>query len=102
MKTVAANLLTDVVGTYDQTKTTIQGRVFSKTVNGQNVLGPPLNRFVDTVLDTTAGTQVIPNLSYLTSNNRLFSIGAVTAGILPISLHTVNMSTGATTYIGTI
>ena len=46
MKYVKADLLADVVSSYDQTKTTIQGRVNSKIVNSQTVLGPPLNKFV--------------------------------------------------------
>ena len=42
MKYVKADLLADVVGTYDQTKTTIQGRAQSKTVDGGTALGPPI------------------------------------------------------------
>lgn len=100
MKYVKANLLTDVVGTYDQTKTTIQGRIASKVVNSQTVLGPPLNKFVDTVADS-AGT-TIPVLSYLSPNGRLFSLGAITAGVAFMSLHTVNLTTGAKVFIGQI
>jgi hypothetical protein len=102
MKYVKADLLADVVGTYDQTKTTIQGRAQSKIISGDAALGPPLNRFVDTVADTTPGSQVVPALTYLSPNGRLFSLGAVASGILPISLHTVNLTTGATAYVGTI
>lgn len=100
MKYVKAGLLDSVVGTYDQTKTTIQGRVFQKTVGGQPVLGPPLNRFVDTVADTAGNT--VPVLSYLSPNGRLFSLGAEAGGTSFISLHTVNMSTGVHTYVGQI
>ena len=102
MKYVKADLLADVVGTYDQTKTTIQGRAQSKTVDGGTALGPPINRFVDTVTDTTPSSQVVPTLTYLSPNGRLFSLGTVTSGILPISLHTVNLTTGATAFVGTI
>lgn len=102
MKYIKADLLADVVGTYDQTKTTTQGRVNSKTVNSQTVLGPPLNRFVDVFNDTAPTSQVTPVLSYLSPNGRLFSIGAEAAGLIPISLHTVSLTTGISTFIGTI
>lgn len=102
MKYVKADLLADIVGTYDQTKTTIQGRAQTKTISGDTALGPPLNKFIDTIADTTPSSAVTPVLSYLSPNGRLFSVGAEAGGIVPISLHTVNLTTGATTYIGTI
>ena len=102
MKYVKADLLNDVVGTYDQSKTTRQGRVNLKTVNSQTVLGPPLNRFVDVFNDTASTSQVTPVLSYLSPNGRLFSVGAEVGGIVPISLHTVNMTTGVSSFVGTI
>lgn len=102
MKYVKADLLADVVGTYDQTKTTIQGRAQVKSISGDDALGPPLNRFIDTVADTTASSQVVPVLTYLSPNGRLFSVGSETSGIINISLHTINLSTGAPTFVGTI
>lgn len=102
MKYVKADLLSDVVNAYDQTKTTRQGRAIVKTVNSQTVLGPPLNRFVDVANDTAASSQVIPSLSYLSPNGRLFSVGPEVNGFCPISLHTMNMTTGVTSYVGTI
>lgn len=102
MKYVKADLLASVVGSYDQTKTTIQGRVSSKVISGNTSLGPPLNKFVDTFIDTAAASQVTPVLTYLSPNGRLFSVGAETGGLIPVSLHTVNLTTGATVFIGTI
>lgn len=102
MKYVKAGLLDNIVSVYDQNKTTVYGRIQTKIVSGQTVLGPPLNKFVDTVADTTPGSQVVPVLTYLSPNGRLFSIGAATGGIAPLSLHLVNMTTGAVTYQGTI
>ena len=102
MKYVKADLLADVVSSYDQTKTTRQGRAFVKTVNSQSVIGPPLNRFIDTFNDTSPSSVVTPVLSYMSPNGRIFSIGAEAGGLSPISLHTINFDTGATTYIGTI
>lgn len=100
MKTVKADLLADVVSIYDQNKTTIQGRVISKVVDGVDVLGPPLNRYVDVVADT-AGL-VIPLLSYMSPSGRLFHIGAEAGGIALISCHTVDLTTGGFTYNGII
>lgn len=102
MKTVKANLLRDVVSVYDQNKTTIQGRITQKTIDGAQVLGPPLNRFVDVVTDTSVASSVIPTGSYLSPNGRLFTLGTFSGGVLPISLHEVNLATGATVFVGTI
>lgn len=102
MKYVKADLLANIVGTYDQTKTTIQGRAQTKVISGDTAIGPPLNRFVDTVADTTPSSQVIPVLTYLSPNGRLFSIGAETSGIINISLHTHSLTTGAVAFVGTI
>lgn len=100
MKYVKADLLSSVVGSYDQTKTTIQGRVFSKVINTKTVLGPPLNKFVDTVADSAGNT--IPVLSFLSPNGRLFSIGAEAAGVAFISCHEIDLATGAKTHVGQI
>ncbi len=102
MKYVKADLLADVVGTYDQTKTTIQGRAQVKSIGGDDALGPPLNQFIDTFVDTTPSSVVTPTLTYLSPNGRLFSIGAEASGLIPVSLHTVNMTTGAHAFVGTI
>lgn len=102
MKSIKAGLLDNVVSIYDQTKTTIQGRVFQKTLDGAQVLGPPLNVFVDTVTDTIASSGVTPVLSHLSANGRLFSVGSESAGILNLSLHSINLDTGAQVYNGTI
>lgn len=102
MKYVKADLLSDIVGSYDQTKTTIQGRTQTKLIGGDTALGPPLNKFVDTVNDTLAASQVVPVLTYLSPNGRLFSVGPETSGIINVSLHTVNLTTGVPVYIGTI
>jgi hypothetical protein len=102
MKSVKANLLNDVVTSYDQTKTTVQGRVFQKTIDGAEVLGPPLNKFLDVVADTTPSTQVVPLLTYMSPNGRLFSVGAEGSGIIAVSLYTSDLSTGASAYRGTI
>lgn len=102
MKLYKADLLNDVVGSYDQTKTTIQGRVFSKTIDSQTVLGPPVSKFIDVFADAAE----TPTQIYCTDNGRLFSIGAIVNGttydLAPIILHEFDFATGTYTYIGKI
>lgn len=98
MKAIYADLVADVVGSYDQTKTTTQGRITQKTINSQTVLGPPLNEFIDVFTDSGQSPAGI----YLSPNNRVFALGAVTAGVLPVMLYSFNFSTGAYTYTGRI
>lgn len=100
MRSISAGLLDNVVGTYDQTKTTIQGRVSSKVISGDTVLGPPLNRFADVFTDTAGA--VTPVASFLSPNGRLFTIGAETGGVAIMAMHTVDLTTGATAYVGMI
>ena len=100
MKYVNAGLLDDVVGTYDQTKTTIGGRVSSKTVGGQTALGPPLNKFIDTFTD--AGVPPAPNGMYLTANERIFVLGAEAGPLTPLLLYTFDYDTGTYAYVGRV
>jgi len=100
MKHINANLLADVVSSYDQTKTTIQGRCFSKTVDGKTALGPPLNKFID--IQTDSGIAMGANNIYLTSNGRAFILGAEAGAATPLLLYTINYATGAYTYVGRV
>jgi len=100
MRYLKADLLNDVVSVYDQTKTTIQGRVFSKTVDGKVALGPPLNQFAD--LFTNAAVTPAPNGTYCTPNGRIFSLQAEAGGLVVVALNTINFATGAINYIGKI
>jgi len=98
MKSLYADLVADVVSSYDQSKTTIQGRVASKTINSQTVLGPPLNKFVDIQTDTG----LAPVATFVTSNNRMFVIGTISAGVIPLFCYSFNTTTGAYSYVGRI
>jgi hypothetical protein len=98
-QTISSELLTDVVGTYDQTKTTIQGRVAQKTVLSQNVVGPPLTNYIDLVTDTGLAPVGVHRI---TSNGRMFVILPVVAGTMSIALYTFNLTTAAYTYVGRI
>lgn len=99
MKALYAELTADVVGTYDQTKTTTQGRITSKTIGGLTVLGPPLNKFVD-VFSDAAVTPV--SVVHLTSNGRMFTWVAPASGIAVLVLHEFDYSTGSYAYVGKI
>lgn len=102
MKWNKAGLLDDVVSSYDQNKTTIQGRVASKVVGGQPVLGPPLTKFIDVFVDAAQ----TPAQVYCTDNGRLFVLAAPVNGTtydtLPIMLYDFNLTTGAYSYTGRI
>lgn len=100
MKVVKANLTSDVVSVYDQTKTTILGRISQKTINGKQVLGPSLNKFIDVVTDTAAAA--VPVLNYTSDNGRVFTLATENAGISVLSLHTYDYATGNTVYVGCI
>ena len=97
---LSADILDDVVSSYDQTKTTVQGRCAVKTVDGQSALGPPLNEFIDLFTDTAQSPA--PNGIFYSDNNRLFVLGAESGGIVPVMLYTLNATTGATAYVGRI
>lgn len=99
MKYVEAGLLDDVVSVYDQTKTTIQGRCYQKTVDGKPALGPPINRFVD--VQTEASMTMAANNMVMTSNEHLFVLSSE-AGSTQIALWDIDFDTGVTTYRGKI
>lgn len=100
MRYLNAGLLDDVVSSYDQTKTTVQGRAFSKTVDGKTALGPPLNKFIDT--QTDAGVTPVANAMYMTSNGRIFMLGAEAGAATPLIVYSINYATGAYSYIGRV
>ena len=99
MKYVKADLLDQVVSSYDQTKTTTQGRCFVKTVDGKQAVGPSLNKFLD--VQTDSGIGLAANNMYLTSNGRAFLV-STESGVASVVLYEIDYNTGANTYIGRI
>ena len=99
MKAIFADLTADVVGTYDQTKTTIQGRAISKTIGGKTVLGPPLNKFLDVIADSTLTPSTIVSMS---PNGRIYVINAEASGLVQIALYSIDYSNMSTSYVGRI
>lgn len=100
MRYVKADLLNDVVSSYDQTKTTIFGRAFSKTVDGKTALGPPLNKFLD--VQTDSGITMSANGLYLTANGRVFILGSEAGAATPLIMYSFNYATGAYSYVGRV
>jgi len=99
MKFSKADLLNDVVTSYDQTKTTIQGRVQEHAVEGKAALGPPLNKFLDVQSD--AGITMAANNMIMTENGRVFILSseAITTSII---LYNFNYQTAEYSYVGRI
>ena len=102
MKIVNANLLDSVGSSYDQTRTTVQGRATQKTIDGKPVLGPPLTKFMDFQTDT--GGAVMGTTLFASENNRLFMVGTIAAGaaFAPIFLYDFDLVTGTHAYVGRI
>jgi hypothetical protein len=106
MKQVDLNLLASVGTSYDQTRTTIQGRVRQKTVNAKQVLGPNEPKFIDIHTDTAGLTFPATTAMYLTQNNRLFVILQSVSSTTPltqqhyIARYDFNPETGETSYQG--
>lgn len=102
MRTIKADLLADVVGTYDQTKTTIQGRVFEKIIDGDSVLGPPVTKFIDVFNDTG----LTPNTIIGTENGNIFitvtPVNGVNTDLMPVLLYEIDWDTGDYSYVGRI
>jgi hypothetical protein len=99
MKFINADLLASVGGTYDQTRTTIQGRILQKTLSGKSCLGPSLNKFIDIITDTVGQTAI--NV-FISDNGRIFTINTETGGLIQCFLHTIDFTTGSLAYIGRI
>lgn len=99
MKFVNADLLASVGNTYDQTRTTIQGRISQKLIGGKQVLGPSLNKFVDIITDN--GGQAATSV-FMSENGRIFTLNTENAGLIQCYLHTVDFNTGAVAFVGRI
>lgn len=103
MKAIDLQLLDDVVTSYDQTKTTVQGRVFEKTLSGKQVLGPPLNVKIDVFADSGLN----PIATFGSDNGRIFVLadadgGTISSTASSILLYEIDYDTGAYMYKGRI
>ena len=101
MKLLDVKLLESVGGTYDQTRTTIQGRVTQRTIDSKPVLGPSPTRFLDAFSDT-AGAFTPLTTMFATDNGRVFMIGAIAGGAIPVVCYEINQVTGVHSYVGRV
>jgi hypothetical protein len=101
MKTIDLQLLSSTGTSYNQTRTTLAGRVTQRTIDSKPVLGPSPTRFLD-VFSDTAGTFTPTTTMFATDNGRLFMIGAIAAGVLPVVCYEINQVTGAHSYVGRV
>lgn len=104
MTIINTDLLADVVTSYDQTKTTITGRISQKVVNSAQTLGPSVPNWGDVFTDS--GIQpsgaTFPSTVITGDICRVFVAGTPVVGSLPILLYNYNLKTGAMTYVGRI
>lgn len=101
MRFLNAALNENVVSVYDQTKTTVFGRCFQKVIDGgKTVLGPPLNKFIDT--QTDFGVTVTANALYMTSNGRIFGLGTEAGSATPLIMYSFDYATGSYTPVGRV
>lgn len=101
MKLLDLKLLESVGTSYDQTRTTLAGRVSQRTIDSKPVLGPSPTRFLD-VFSDTAGAFTPTTTMFATDNGRVFMIGAIAGGAIPVVLYEINQVTGVHQYIGRI
>jgi hypothetical protein len=100
MKVLSAGLSAQTpVTSYDKTKPSLAGRVFSKTIGGATVYGPPLTGFINTQSDTGA----TPSASRTTPNGRMFQLLTITTGVATIALYNIDQTgQSAPAYVGRI
>jgi len=105
MSNINSNLLTNVVTSYDQTKTTIFGRVSEKTIGGVQALGPAVPQWADVFTDTAfAPGGVCMSRNIVGDIARIFVVNAFGAAgaNAQVALYNYNMKTGVMTYVGKI
>lgn len=100
MRNIKADLNSVLSLSYDKTKTSLFGRVNQKQIEGVDVLGPPLNRFVDVFTDTTL-IGAVQGMA-VTNNGRIFVMNAENAGLVDCAMYEFNATTGSYAYVGRI
>ena len=98
-KTYLAGLQASTQTSYaNNGKTTMLGRAYQKTINSQQVIGPPLTQFID--VQTLAG--FAPAFTaFSPSTNRLYVLGPISA-TPTVALFNFNNSTGVYSYVGKV
>jgi len=103
MATHLTKLQDSTTTSYDKTKTTMLGRAYQKTINGTQVIGPPLTKMMDVYTDSLASGAITPLMLCCTPNNRMFFANAIaTGGLGTIGYYDFDIATGASAYRGRI
>lgn len=102
MTIINTDLLADVVTSYDQTKTTIVGRISQKTIGGVPTLGPSVPNWADVFINTglVPAGPVFPSGVITGDISRVFVIGAPVVGSVNVILYNYNIKTGEMSYVG--
>jgi hypothetical protein len=99
MKSKLVGLQSSVSTTYDKTKTSTLGRARQKTLNGRQVIGPSLSKFID--VNTLAS--MAPSFTYFAPmQNQLFVLQSSSASNTQVSLFNFNKDTGESSYVGKV
>jgi hypothetical protein len=82
---------------YDQTKTTLVGKITTKNLAGKTVLGPPIVKYRNTI---TGSEAITPAEVTITENNRMFVITAEVSGLVTVALYNLITANGDMDYVG--
>jgi hypothetical protein len=93
------SLFTDTSVTYDQTKTSLIGKIGTRTLGGVPVVGPPIVTYRNPL---TSSEAVTPVEMHMTLNGRVFTATAETAGLVTITLYNLDQNTNELDYVGKI
>lgn len=101
MKAIDLDILGTSSATYDKTKITRKGRLTTKTIESVTAIGPIRNRFFPFLDDSTAaGIATTPNVLSVSSNNRVYVMGAIAAGLGNLGCYEFDPTTGTVTLVG--
>lgn len=99
MKTQKVGLQTDVVTPYDETKTYVAGRARQYTLDGAEVIAPPLTTFAD--VNTSFGVAPGHCMANATTG-RKFELSNTTTNTPTVLLFNFNIATGIWSYVGKV
>jgi hypothetical protein len=99
MKSKLVGLQSSISTTYDKTKTSTLGRARQKTLNGKQVIGPSLSKFIDV---NTLASMAPAFTSFAPMQNQLFVLQSTSAAAPQISLFNFNKETGDSSYVGKV
>lgn len=93
------DLFNDTSTTYDQTKTSLLGKLTTKTLAGKQVVGPPIVKYRNTI---TAPEAIVPSEVVISTNDRMYIATAESNGLITIAAYNLEQVNGDLTYIGKI